>query len=375
MMKTRHLLYFQDSRHLQPVRDKSVHLAVTSPPYPMIAMWDDVFAGMDPRTGEAIQAGDGKTAFELMHCCLDDVWEELWRVMVDGGIACINIGDATRRTGPDFGLYPNHARVLSRLMAIGFTPLPAILWRKPTNAPTKFMGSGMLPAGAYVTLEHEHILVVRKGSRRKFATDREKRIRRESAIFWEERNEWYSDIWLNVIGTRQGMNAGAERKRSAAFPFEIPFRLISMFSVKGDWVIDPFAGTGTTLKAAAILARNCQGFDLDRSLLEAVFGERDTLPGHANAIAAERLRRHREFAATSGNRRRPLKHFNQPYQVPVVTSQEKDLFFNPVLSAERLSTDVLEISYLPVPDSVTAVDMEQSSTGQSDDRRGQLKLF
>jgi DNA modification methylase len=310
-----------------------------------------------------------------MHRCLDPVWKELWRIMADGAIACINIGDATRTVGTDFSLFANHARILSQLTKTGFTPLPSILWRKPTNSPTKFMGSGMLPAGAYVTLEHEYILVVRKGSRRKFTTDREKRVRRESAIFWEERNEWYSDVWLNVIGTRQGMNAGTQRLRSAAFPFEIPFRLINMFSVKGDWVIDPFAGTGTTLKAAAALGRNCRGFDLDRSLLEAAFGENDALPGRANAMAAGRLRRHREFVAAFEDNRRPLKHFNRPYQVPVVTSQETDLFFNPLLSTEMLSDDVLEVNYIADPDAVTTVDMEQVRAELSADHQSQLKLF
>ena len=74
-----------------------------------------------------------------------------------------------------FVLYPNHARILNSLLDIGFSVLPDILWRKQTNAPNKFMGSGMLPAGAYVTLEHEYVLIVRKGSKREFKTEDEKR--------------------------------------------------------------------------------------------------------------------------------------------------------------------------------------------------------
>ena len=67
------------------------------------------------------------------------------------------------KVGGDFCLYPNHARVLNYLLKIGFSALPDILWRKQTNAPNKFMGSGMLPAGAYVTLEHEYIFDFAKG--------------------------------------------------------------------------------------------------------------------------------------------------------------------------------------------------------------------
>ena len=69
--------------------------------------------------------------------------------------------------------------------------MPAILWRKPTNAPNKFMGSGMLPPNAYVTLEHEYILMFRWGAKREFSQEEQKRSRRESAYFWEERNGWF----------------------------------------------------------------------------------------------------------------------------------------------------------------------------------------
>ena len=107
----------------------------------------------------------------------------MFRVLKNGRFACINIGDATRKIRDDFCLYPNHARILNYLLDIGFSALPDILWRKQANAPNKFMGSGMLPAGAYVTLEHEYILIVRKGSKREFKTEDEKENRREVLCF------------------------------------------------------------------------------------------------------------------------------------------------------------------------------------------------
>ena len=118
--------------------------------------------------------GDGKQAYALIHQILDAVWDEVFRVLKDGRFACINIGDATRTLKNNFCLYPNHARILNYLLSIGFSALPDILWRKQANTPNKFMGSGMLPAGAYVTLEHEYILIVRKGSKREFKIEKEK---------------------------------------------------------------------------------------------------------------------------------------------------------------------------------------------------------
>ena len=188
---------------MRVVPDSSVHLVVTSPPYPMIEMWDDMFKRQSNKIATALKHQKGIEAFEWMHRELDPVWKETYRILVDGGIACINIGDAVRTVDEDFRLYPNHARILSAMLNVGFSALPLILWRKPTNAPNKFMGSGMLPGGAYVTLEHEYILIVRKGSKREFNRAPEKQIRRESALFWEERNNWFSDVWFGLVGTRQ----------------------------------------------------------------------------------------------------------------------------------------------------------------------------
>ncbi len=114
-------------------------------------------------------------AFNLMHELLNSVWNEVFRVLKNGRFACINVGDATRTVQNTFCLYPNHARILNYLLKIGFSALPDILWRKQANTPNKFMGSGMLPAGAYVTLEHEYILILRKGQKREFKTENEKK--------------------------------------------------------------------------------------------------------------------------------------------------------------------------------------------------------
>ncbi|HTP58399.1 MAG TPA: DNA methyltransferase, partial [Spirochaetia bacterium] len=187
MPETRHTFVQGDACSLSFLADSSIACMVTSPPYPMIEMWDHLFRARNPETGRALQAGDGLTAFDLMHADLDRAWREAYRVLIPGGWACINIGDATRTLDGRFRLYPNHARVISACASLGFDILPAILWRKQTNAPNKFLGSGMLPAGAYVTLEHEYNLLMRKGEKREFSSEEERQARRESAIFWEER--------------------------------------------------------------------------------------------------------------------------------------------------------------------------------------------
>jgi len=265
-METDHAVVTGDARELSLPAD-SVDLVVTSPPYPMIEMWDDIFAALDPAIGDALDADDGQRAFEAMHDVLDVVWEQLQRVLVEGGIAAINVGDATR-TLDRFRQYPNAGEITRRMVDYGFDPLPDIVWRKPANSGAKFMGSGMVPPNAYPTLEHESILLFRNGPRRSFPPGDETRY--ESAYFWEERNQWFSDLW-EMTGTPQGLDAGL-RERSGAFPVEVPLRLIRMFSIYGDTVLDPFWGTGTTTLAAMLAGRDSVGYERDPDLRAAFDG-------------------------------------------------------------------------------------------------------
>lgn len=332
-MKSQHTLTIADARSL-PVDDGSVQLVVTSPPYPMIEMWDEGFRAMSAAAGKALDAEQGLQAFEAMHLELDRVWAELFRVLSPGGLACINIGDATRSVAGQFRLYHNHARILQGAVALGFTVLPDILWRKPTNAPNKFMGSGMLPGGAYVTYEHEYILVLRKGDKRAF---KDRFARARSAYFWEERNLWFSDLW-ELKGTRQGLARG--RERSAAFPLELPWRLIHMYSCYGDTVLDPFVGTGTTVLAAAMAGRSSVGVDLDPQVPLALDALLQSALSDGPPRIRARLKAHQDFVRERLASGRELKHHNAAHDVQVITGQEKGLeLWQP---AARVGLDELE---------------------------------
>ena len=348
-MKTVHKILFQDATNLKGIASESVDLVVTSPPYPMIEMWDDMFGSQNPEIQKALARGDGRQAYELMHKILDSVWGELFRVLRAGGFACINIGDATRKIKDDFCLYPNHARILNSLLNIGFSALPDILWRKQTNAPNKFMGSGMLPAGAYVTLEHEYILIVRKGSKREFKTENEKENRRESALFWEERNIWYSDIWTDIKGTDQKLSNATSRLRSAAFPFDLAYRLINMYAAKGDVVLDPFLGTGTTIAAAMTSGRNSVGVEIDKSFEGTICPIVQHIVRFSNDYLHDRLIRHFGFVKDRIQNSGPLKYTNKHYNCPVVTSQEQFIFLNDLKAIQVRGDNIFEVMYSTKP--------------------------
>jgi DNA modification methylase len=323
---TTHKIYIANAQSLAFTPDQSVDLIVTSPPYPMIELWDQLFISQNPKIKNHLKNGCGKKAFLLMHTLLDPVWLEIKRVLKNGAFVCINIGDATRRVGDNFQLYPNHTVIQKKFFELGFDVHPLILWWKPTNAPNKFLGSGMLAAGAYVTLEHEYILIFRKGDKRSFLNTRQNLSRRQSALFWEERNKWYSDRW-DLNGVKQILTKTQSRKRSAAFPFELAYRLINMFSIQGDLVLDPFLGTGTTVFAAMASCRNSMGVEIEQGFVPVIKKQGDDIIPKLNDHIFYRINAHKDFIQDYTARNGKLPYINKHYGFTVKTRQETDLFF------------------------------------------------
>ena len=334
-IKTTHNIIIGAAQNMEQIKDNSIELVVTSPPYPMIEMWDEIMAKQNPEIQVALDDKDGVRAFELMHMELDKVWAEVERVLIPGGFVCINIGDSARTIGGNFALYSSHSRIITAFQKLGFVNLPNILWRKQTNAPNKFMGSGMLPSGAYVTLEHEWILIFRKGGKREFKNE-EKIRRKESSFFWEERNVWFSDLW-ELKGTRQKIDKSETRKRSAAYPFELPYRLINMYSLQGDTVLDPFLGTGTTTLASIASNRNSIGFEIDPMFLNIITQNIESTPiTFFNSIIQNRIDKHIDFVNERiADSKKEVKYYNDNIGLPVMTKQETDIKLNFINSVER----------------------------------------
>ncbi len=345
-METTHRVVTGDARSLSDVADNSVELVVTSPPYPMVEMWDELFSELDPEIETCLEAGEGQAAFSRMHAVLEDVWAEVERVLIDGGIACVNVGDATRTVDGSFRVFQNHSRVIDAFEALGFEPLPEVLWRKPANSGAKFMGSGMLPPNAYVTLEHEYVLVFRNGTdSRSFEPGAERRY--SSAYFWEERNRWFSDVWTDVTGELQGLDGDGLRERSAAFPFEIPYRLVNMYSVYGDTVLDPFWGTGTTSVAAMVAGRSSVGYELEEEFADVFERRVERVPDYSRAVVERRLDDHEAFVKERRAEGETFDYRADNYDFPVTTKQERPIRFYTV-SDVRETDSGYEAAHEPV---------------------------
>lgn len=307
------------------IADSSVDLVVTSPPYPMVEMWDTCFITQDGEIESLFGRELYLDAWFKMHNILNSVWKEVVRVVKPGGFVCINIGDATRTLKGNFQLFSNHSQVINYFINNGFCCLPDILWRKRTNAPNKFMGSGMYPSGAYVTFEHENILIFRKGVKRVFSEE-EKKIRQQSAYFYNERNLWFSDLWEVMGVTQRGVKGS--RERSASYPLEVPYRLINMYSMQGDLVLDPFAGLGVTLMASIMTGRNSVNYEIDKTLCEHI----------CKKVVEE----------DNWNRELDKRLENQKLHMKTEKEKGKKSYYNPYLDIEVKTKQEMKIKFLKV---------------------------
>jgi len=152
-------------------------------------------------------------------------------------------------------------------------------------------------------------------------------------------------VWFDVKGTPQALNDKDARKRSAAYPFELAYRLINMYSVKGDLILDPFLGIGTTVAAAMASGRNSIGYEIERNLEDAIFRVKDVIVETSQQFIRQRLLKHIDFILQRLKSKGGLKYNIIYYGFPVMSGQEKELLFNDPLSVINIEQNVYEVEY------------------------------
>jgi DNA modification methylase len=239
-----------DSREMRELHDSSIDLIVTSPPY-----WNIKDYGVKEQVGYNQPLNE---YFDDLH----KVFSECYRVLKPGRRMCINIGDQFARA-TDYGRYkviPLHAEVIVRCEQIGFDYMGAIIWQKRTTMHTTggatVMGSYPYPPNGMIEIDYEFILIFKKlGNPKKVS----KEIKEKSKLSKEEWKECFSGHW-KIPGVRQ-------REHQAMFPEEVPRRLIKMYSYINDVILDPFLGSGTTVKVALELQRNAIGYEINAAFI------------------------------------------------------------------------------------------------------------
>lgn len=274
-LPSHHELYQGDSRSvLTRLDDKSVDLAVTSPPY---------FNLKDYHSPEDGQLGDIDDYQQFIDL-LDDVWSECERVLRPGGRLCVVVGDVLRSRSEHgrHRVIPLHATIQEHATELGFDNLAPIIWYKIGNASleaggnARFLGKPYEP-GAVVKNDIEYILLFRKHNGGYRSPSVEERIL--STIEADEHQRMFRQLWDDIKGERQ-------KDHPAPYPADLAERLIRMFSFVGDTILDPFAGTGSTAVAASRCGRNSVSVELEPEYVdiaeERLQDERGTLTNYQN---------------------------------------------------------------------------------------------
>jgi site-specific DNA-methyltransferase (adenine-specific) len=209
--------------------DNSVHLMITSPPYNVGKEYDE---DLDINEYRGL---------------LREVFGEVYRSLVIGGRACVNVANIGRRP-----YIPIHRYVIEDMIELGFLMRGEIIWDKAASAGVSTAwGSWMSAANPTLRDIHEYILIFSKGSMRRISKERNSTITRDEFL------EYTKSIWSFPAESAKRVG------HPSPFPVELPRRLIQLYSFKEDIVLDPFCGSGTTCIAAHMIGRHYIGFDIN----------------------------------------------------------------------------------------------------------------
>jgi site-specific DNA-methyltransferase (adenine-specific) len=223
-----------DSRDMSILPDSSIHLMVTSPPY------------------VAAKEYDKEWTLDEYRKLLRDVFAETYKKLVPGGRACVNIANLGRTP-----YIPLHAYVIQDMLDIGYLMRGEIIWDKGASAGTSCAwGSWRSASSPTLRDVHEYIMIFSK------ETFKRENNGKADAISKDEFLEFTKSIWR--FPTESAKRVG----HPAPFPVELPYRLIQFYTFRGDVVLDPFVGSGSTCMAAIKADRHFVGFDIEKKYIE-----------------------------------------------------------------------------------------------------------
>ena len=237
-------IFNHSSENMVELKDNSVHLMVTSPPYNVGKDYED------------------DLTLEEYFSMLNRVWEETYRVLVPGGRACINIANVGRKP-----YVPLNYEIGNQMKNIGFLMRGEIIWNKSASAGTSCAwGSWQSASNPVLRDTHEYILIFCKERfNRNDSKDKKATINRDEFLnctksIWEMQTESAKKV-----------------KHPAPFPVELPYRLIQLYTFHDDIILDPFMGSGTTAVAAKLTERRWVGYEISEEYINVAHNRTERL--------------------------------------------------------------------------------------------------
>jgi len=226
--------FCKSSENMEELPDNCIHLMVTSPPYNVGKDYDRDFTLDEYRD------------------MLRRVFREVYRVLVPGGRACVNIANLGRKP-----YIPLHSWIIQDMLDIGFLMRGEVIWDKGSSAAASTAwGSWLSASNPTLRDVHEYIMIFSKDT-----FTRRKPKGRKSTIARDEFLEWTKSVW------RFPAESATRIGHPAPFPVELPLRLIKLYTFEEEIVLDPFMGSGTTAIAALQTNRRYIGYDVDESYI------------------------------------------------------------------------------------------------------------
>ena len=291
-MGTVHHVVFGDCRTMKEIPDQSIHLTVTSPPY-YNAPFD--YPGLFKDYDEFL-------------ILIKDLGRDLYRVSAPGRIVCFVTDDMLVKGEK----YPVVADITRLMLHAGFRYRDRIVWVKPKGYVRISRRSGVVvqhpyPMYFYPDNIQESILIFQKGRfDYSYVKNMPSKTLEKSRISIHDYNdhEWHLTVWniTNVLPLGPRLEKGI-----AAFPEEIPKRLIRLFSFHGETVLDPFLGSGTTMKVAQELGRNSWGFEINRGLKK-IIGQKLGNGHRSDSKVKFRFRQERKESRPAVSRKQVTAH-------------------------------------------------------------------
>ncbi len=272
---------------MKEIPDESIHLMVTSPPYYNAPFdYPDMFRDYDDYLG-----------------MMKEFCGELYRVLAPGRVACFVTDDMLVK-GEKFPVVADTTRAM---IGAGFRYRDRISWIKPKGYVRISRRSGVLlqhpyPMYYYPDNIQESILVFQKGRfDYSYTRNLSRETREKSRINLDQYNgeDWYLTVWniTNVLPLGDRLEKGI-----AAFPEEIPRRLVKLYSYYGETILDPFLGSGTTAKVARDLGRNSWGYEIN-SRLRSVISKKLAMSREKASVGFSKSRNERSSKAISRRKR------------------------------------------------------------------------